>query len=513
MYINGSDSMKIKIDKVISEGLVYGRTKKIKNRFFVNKRKSTDVEKEIQIFDSAIKKSTSQLDELLSDENFADEEFITVHKMILTDPLLRSNVLDSLNSNHYKANKAFNDVMDQFIENLDKARTVYLQERKLDLLDIKQRVLGNMRTKEYEVIDEDFIAIVDELVPSFLVFYKDRLKGIIAKSGGYTSHSAIICKTREIPYVICQHEIDENKDIIIDTRTDSINVAPGKDEIDEYKELQLSRNLNKKITDFSMHDVNVLFNVSNNDEIKKVFEYNVSGVGLYRTEMIFMNLDRAMTYEEQYFVYSEAVEMLKDKSLCFRTFDIGDDKQLSYIKTHRKGIDNYRNNKELFVEQIKALLNANIYGNMKIMFPMIETYNEFIYLRDWVYAIKKEINNNYDVQIGMMLETKAAIDSIDQFKDVDFISIGTNDLTKELYEVDRDGILDYSLYIDDLINRLAKVVTHCNDNSISLSICGELAGIKDVVIMLYNIGVKNYSVSASNAKTLEKALKCMIEVG
>ncbi len=506
--------MQIKINTVISEGLAYARTKVINKKYNVNKRKCTNTETEIKLYEEAIEKSISQLVMLENDKTYNVEEFINVHKMILLDPILKEKVSQNIITKKYKAPKAFSDVMDEYICEFDQARSIYLKERKLDMIDIKQRVLSNMATKEDEEIAGDFIAVVEELVPTMLVHYKDNIKGVIAKSGGHTSHSAILCKSLEIPYIILDegYNFDDNVEIIIDTRKRIVNIYPKEEDINEYYTIRNSKNSNKKIRDMSEYGIGIFANVSTNEGLSKVLEYNINGVGLYRTEMIFMNLDRAMTYEEQYDIYNNAVELLKERSICFRTFDIGDDKQLSYIKTYHKGIDNYINNKELFEVQVKALLNANKYNNMKIMFPMIETYDEYLYLKKWVLDIKSSIGNDNEIKIGMMLETKKAIEKITDFIDVEFISLGTNDLTHELYHVNREEAMNYSTYINDLMVVLKKVAMHCADYSIPLSICGELASVKEVVGMLYETGIRNYSVSVSSAKTLECALVDVITI-
>ena len=218
-----------------------------------------------------------------------------------------------------------------------------------------------------------------------------------------------------------------------------------------------------------------------------------------------MNSNRPYTFDEQYTIYSEAVSLMKGKPITFRTFDVGDDKQIDYLITNHKGFDNYIKNPLIFEDQVKALLKANSFNTIRIMFPMIEQESEFIYLKDWVLRLAKEGNYNIP-KIGMMLETKMALTSIETFLEPDFFSIGTNDLTHELYNISReDETNEIFNHINDLIESLKRVVKFCNEKNISLSICGELASIKEVAIRFYEIGIKNLSVSPASMAMLNMA--------
>ena len=495
----------------ISEGIAVGKVVNVINDICINREFST-IDNEINLFNLAISDVIKDLNQLNNTQN-TDEEFINVHLMILKDPTLAKEVLGLIENHTYSASKAFCTVIDDYIRKFEKACNTYLMERALDLKDIKNRVLTKMCTtyskKEY---DEQIILMCDELYPSLLMEYKDNLVGVISKVGGETSHSAILCKSREIPYVVLNdNEIESNQLAIIDTRKEKVIVNPSLEEYNSYLSIQNIVKQETPIGDFSKYKIKISANVSSNAEIEKVLKYNLHSIGLYRTEFIFMNLNRPMSVLEQFEVYEEALDSLQGQSVTFRTFDIGDDKQLSYVNCYKKGIDNYRNNKELFENQIIALLKANKYSNIKIMFPMIETYDEFKYLRDWVYKIKVRENNKNFIKIGMMLETKKALENISDFKDIDFMSIGTNDLTSELYDIKRDEVLNYHSFIEDLIGKIEKVSKHCKMYNIELSICGELASCSDVVGKLYDANIKHYSVSAPNAKAVEYALKKHLE--
>lgn len=498
--------MKEKKCTVISEGIAYGKIVNIKNdNLFISNRKACDLEFEKKAIKESFESVISDLEEL---QKTCDDEFLTVHIMILKDPALTKEVYYEIDNNYYEASKAFDIVINRYIKQFESSNSFYLEERNLDFKDIRRRVLKTLNNDYVERLEHDKVIIVcDELYPSFLSEFRNTVAGVIAKKGGTTSHGAILCNAREIPFVLCDDlYFDDDSNVVIDTRSKKIYYNCEDDFVLKYKTFKKDISLRVRLRDFSEQGVKVLGNVSQNEELYKVRKYKLHGVGLYRTEFIFMNKDRALTEDEQYEIYNDAVLEMKQRPITFRTFDIGDDKQLSYLKADKKGVRNYRNYPDLFKDQIKALIRANRYQNMKIMFPMIETYDDYSYLRDLTVKYKKELGSKQYLRIGMMLETKEAINNLDSFKDVDFISLGTNDLTHELYNIDRSSVSNYENYIDDLMNVIKKVVEHCKKYNIELSICGEIAGIPQITAKLLDAGIRNFSVSPSLCKSIEEAI-------
>lgn len=493
----------LRIKTVISNGIACGKCVRIRNSSKKYDTYSSNSDLEISLFVDAINNSLKELDDMENNLSASDKEFVNVHKMLISDPMLKKDVENLIINDKLTASSAFSKVVDSYIEEFKAARTVYLLERVLDMEDIKRRVLFHLDKDCDEKYDGEFILVADELYPSYLMKYSKQIIGVIALKGGFTSHSAILCKSREIPYVLVDDLDDIDGLVMIDTRRDIIIKNPSDKQIKEYEE---SRYDKENFTLKKIDGVSILCNASSNNDVLKAKKYNTDGIGLYRTEIIFMNLDKPMSFEEQRNIYKDAASLMRDKEITFRTFDIGDDKQLSYIKTFHKGIDNYKNNPEIFEEQIKAILSSNIYNNVKIMFPMIETEEEFLYLKNWVLRIKEEINDKSVIKIGMMLETKKAVHDIESFEGVDFMSLGTNDLTKELYNISREEQTNYSLYIVDLLKVLKRIAKSCAKKNIELSICGELAGIKEVAVMLYKCGIRRFSVSASSIKNINDAL-------
>ena len=491
---------------VISEGIAYGKIVNIKNdNLFVSNRKANNIDYEKKAIKDSFELVIKDLEEL---KKTSDDEFLTVHIMILKDPALIKEVYFEIDNNYYEASKAFDIVINRYIKQFESSNSFYLEERNLDFKDIRRRVLKALNNDYVEHLVHDKVIIVcDELYPSYLSEFRNTVAGVIAKKGGATSHGAILCNAREIPFVISDNiDFEKDTNVVIDTRSKKVYCDCSDDFILKYKTFKKDISQRVRIKDFSEQGIRIFGNVSQNEELYKVRKYKLHGVGLYRTEFIFMNKDRALTEDEQYEIYNDAILELKQRPITFRTFDIGDDKQLPYLKAKKKGVRNYRNYPELFKDQIKALIRANRYQNMKIMFPMIETYDEYSYLRDLVVKYKKELGSKQYLKIGMMLETKEAIKNLDDFKDVDFISLGTNDLTHELYNINRNEVSNYDMYIDNLIEVIKNVVEHCKKYNIELSICGEIAGIPQVTSKLLDAGIRNFSVSPSLCKSIEEAI-------
>ncbi len=497
--------MRYKIDDILSDGYVYGKC--IPLHFKVDDSNFVSVETELVKYDSAIDKTIEQLN-ALKETNPDLSEYIMMELLIVGDPSLSQGVHRLIN-NSVRARDAIESILDSHINSINLSTSEYLRERTQDIEDIKGRIIYNLENFDINDHSNDkYVLFLDELFPSILIQRRNNIIGVVVKKGGYTSHAAIMCRSFDIPLVVSQVDIDGPTDIIIDTRRELLILDPTNDDILRYHRHGFE-SVDKKAIEHG--DFLFLANVSNNLDLSKVVDYGFDGIGLYRTEMIFMNSDRPYTLDEQYRIYLEAVETMKDKFVVFRTFDSSDDKRIQYLKTDSRGIQNYIDNPEIFENQIRAMLRANKYNNVRIMFPMIETNAEFEYLRDWVLRIQKRENLNVP-KIGMMLETKNALNHIADFVKADFISIGTNDLTKDLFGIDRTNSFDVvKVHLSELLEHLKPVVEFCNKTDKCLSVCGELASITDIAVRLYKIGIKNLSVSPSMMKMLNKSYSKYIE--
>ena len=491
--------MEYLIKEILSNGFVVGKIKAVKAIKHKNEKK--DIKVEMEKFNKAKKGALKTISDLKEKEPSLSE-YLIIQELMINDPLLTKSVTEFIEAD-FSAAEACKKAMDMIIANLLNSDSQYLKERVADIEDIANILINNINGIQDKKDNEKYVLLVDDLLPSYLVNNHNNVVGIIAAKGGFTSHSAIIARIWDIPYVIASVDAKDNDYVLIDTRQNKIEINPSADKIEEYEnEIREAEAFNK----LAVKHVGFKFmaNVATNRDIKRAMDYKFDGVGLFRTEFIFMNTNRPYTLIEHYKMYSTAAKACKGKPICFRTFDVKDDKAISYLKVGKRTVDTYKKNKDIFENQIKAILASNITGNVRIMFPMIETKEEFEFLKNWVIKIQKE--NNYNLPlIGMMLETKKALRNINDFTDVDFISIGTNDLTKELYNINRNETQGYETFIDDLINELRNVVVFTREHGILLSVCGELASIKDVAIRFYELGITSLSVSPAMIRNLNSA--------
>lgn len=476
--------MQYKINVVLSEGICFGKAKNI----ILNEIKITNSYTFIDVKE-AINKTINDLNNI---NNSNEKDYIEIQKMILNDKYLLEKI-----ENHMNTSPAVDSIkmsFDEFLKGLVESNSFYLKERVSDLIDIRDHIIRNLIGDNEIILDDKYILIIDEIYPSMLIHNLSNIIGIISKRGGFSSHSAIICRNNNIPYVLVDNDVKCNN-IIIDTTRNIIISNPDNILISKFNDYIKLKSLASD--EVVKHDgFFFLANCNSNNDVEMANKLGFDGVGLYRTELIFINNNEPLSEDKQCEIYTEAIKSINNKEIVFRTFDVGDDKVIKYISSKEKGISNYLNNPLIFISQVKALLRASN-GNIKIMFPMIRANDEFLYLKEWVLKIAKSLNTNIP-SLGMMLETKDALNDISSFTTPDFISIGTNDLTSELYNIDRENSsIKYQDYIDDLIDKLKIVVEHSNKYNISLSVCGELASITDIALKLYKIGIKSLSVSPS----------------
>jgi len=417
--------------------------------------------------------------------------------MILKDPQLIKEISSEIDSGK-DAFDAISFVFDKYINALKLSNDSYLYERYLDLVDVKGRVLANLNEKAISFANiPECILYVDELLPSYLIDMSKGVKGIISKIGGFTSHSAIICRSLNIPYVVAEVPDDFDGKVLIDDGKIILN--PSKEEI---------QTVDSKEEDFKcdLGDIKVYANVASLSDTKNIPE-EFSGVGLFRTEFLLMNSLYAFSYEMQLDVYKKALKNLKGKEIVFRTFDIGDDKKVSYLPRLSRGVSNYLKYSKLFETQIKALLlaSSSYPGQVKIMFPMIESVEEFYALKKIVVKISRSLNVKLP-PLGIMLETQRALINIEDFSKVDFISIGTNDLTSELFNINREKALLYDDYIVDLIDSLKNVIEFSKRKQIPLSVCGEVIINKEFSTRMFALGLNKVSISTSNIKYIYQSI-------
>lgn len=459
--------------KVLAEGIVYGKVQIVKET--VNTDNSVD-------FLFSIKMALDQIEELKK-ANPENSAYLDVHKYLIDDPVFKNEVLKMIgNGNDSVSSVKY--VFSQYLDELSRSSDEYLKERTLDIKDVMNRILSNLSEKKEYILTEKCIVLVEDLLPSFLIRNKKNILGVISRKGGSTSHSAILCRGWNIPYVVSDLILADGDYVLIDN--DIIEINPSFNRVNKI-------NPNCQYKELAVHEGYGFFaNVFSNEDIDYIDRLGFDGVGLYRTEFIFMDKNRALSLEEQINIYQGALAKT-NKDIYFRTFDVGDDKSLSFINCQTKGINNYLNNLDFFETQIKALVIA---GAKYIMFPMINNRVELKVLKNIVCKYSKS------VRIGIMLETKDALANLSDFFDVDFISIGTNDLVESLYHITRGKQLECLDYLNNLLTEIKRVVEFCRNNKIKLSICGELASLESVIIELFKVGINNISINISKTNNL-----------
>ena len=483
---------------VLSEGIAYSKAFNISSR---NEHKTSFLGEEAskKQFNKAIKLSIKQLEKMLDDNE--EQTFINAHILLLSDPALHEEVYKIIREEHMNAIDAFTKVIDKYVQIMANANSEYLRQRYLDFLDIKARVIQNFSKMIFSLENlGECILMMEEIYPSLLVNISKNVKGIIVRQGGLTSHSAIMCRSMGIPFVVVDFPDDFNGDVLIGE--DVVYFNPDRETINKYSTTSSKRTYSKE--DFK--GVGVYANVINNNDLDSVTD-EFSGIGLYRTEFLLMDKEYAFDYNKQAEVYLEALDKMNGRTIVFRTFDFGGDKQIEYLPILQKGLINYYKYPILFENQIKALLIANnkYPGKVKIMFPMIETYKQFQDLKNIVIRIA--IENDYALPlIGMMLETPTAFFTMSTFADVDFISVGTNDLCSALFNISREKVLLFDNLYTELLKVLEQIIEFANGNNIHLSVCGEIISQKEFAKKAINLGLKNVSISPKLIKNIYSAV-------
>ncbi|MDK2918142.1 MAG: phosphoenolpyruvate-protein phosphotransferase system enzyme [Candidatus Petromonas sp.] len=538
----------MKIGTGASPGIAVGKALVIKNEELVIEKKNIEnIEEEKNRFEKAVEESKEQL---LSIKEKASKELdeeksaiFDAHIMVLEDPELISTTLNKIESEGLNAEYAFKEVIDQFISIFEAMDNEYMRERASDLRDVSNRVLRNLmgiKVIDLSVLDEEVILVADDLTPSETVTMdKEKVLGFLTNIGGRTSHTAIMARTLEIPAVVGLKDITEvlkEGDIVaFNGETGEIIINPSEEEIKHYKELKNKYDNDKKELEalkgqesitVDGRKVELAGNIGTPNDIDGLLKNDAEGVGLYRTEFIYMDRDSLPTEEEQFEAYKKVLEAMNPKPVVIRTLDIGGDKEVSYLNIDKemnpflgyRAIRLCLEQKDIFETQLRALLRASIYGNLKIMFPMISSLEELLEAKKVLEKVKKDLDNEgieyaSNIEVGMMIEVpSAAIISDILAKHVDFFSIGTNDLIQYTTAVDRMNEKIHHLYnpFNPAVIRLIKmVIDNGHKEGIWVGMCGEMAGDKKMIPLLLGLGLDEFSMSPISILPARKLIKSL----
>ncbi|KOY66712.1 phosphoenolpyruvate-protein phosphotransferase [Clostridium sporogenes] len=503
-----------------------------------------DIEKEKERFKSALSNTREQLERI---KEKAQKEVGTEkaavfdsHIMLLDDPEFAGAVEMNIESNKVNSEKALQEVIDMYSSIFASMEDEYMRERGADIKDVGKRIMLNLMEKSansMDDLDKDTIIVAQDLTPSDTAqLDKDKVIAFLTNIGGRTSHSAIMARTLEIPAIVGMQDITEsvkNNDVaIVDGIKGIVIINPDKETIEKYEKSkesflkekeELKKLINVETVTKAGKRVEVCGNIGKPQDVHQVLENGGEGVGLFRTEFLYMDRDNMPSEDEQFESYKYAVEKMEGKPVVIRTLDIGGDKKLPYLEMPEemnpflgyRAIRLCLDRKELFKVQLRALLRASAFGNLKIMFPMISSLSEFKgakeLLKECMSELKaegKEFNEN--LETGIMVEIPAAAICADELaKHVDFFSIGTNDLIQYTLAADRMNEKISYLYdpMHPAVLRLIKMtIDAAHKEGKWCGMCGEMAGDENAIATLVEYGLDEYSMSASSILTAKKII-------
>ena len=531
-----------------SPGIVFGKALVLKEeKIVLDTTKITDdqVEAEVARFYEGRNAAVEQLNSI-KDRAFASlgEEKAAIfegHLMILEDEELEEEILDYLRSHNVNASVAASKIIDQQVAMLSEIDDEYLKERAGDIRDIGNRLIKNilgMPIVDLGDINEESILVAYDLTPSETAQLNlEKVLGFITDIGGRTSHTSIMARSLELPAIVGTNNVTEQVNtgdfLILDAVNNRIYINPTQAQIDELKALEAKLAEEKaelaKLKDLPAitldgHKVDVVANIGTIRDCDGANRNGAEGVGLYRTEFLFMDRDQLPTEEEQFIAYKEVVEAMDGRLVVLRTMDIGGDKDLPYLDLPKemnpflgwRAIRIALDRREILHAQLRAVLRASAFGKLAVMFPMIISVEEIRELKSVMEILKAELRTegkafDENIQIGVMVETpSAAVNAKFLAKEVDFFSIGTNDLTQYTFAVDRGNELISHLYNPmqpSVLSLIKQVIDASHTEGKWTGMCGELAGDEHATLLLLGMGLDEFSMSAISVPRIKKLIR------
>ncbi|KEO77681.1 phosphoenolpyruvate--protein phosphotransferase [Paenibacillus polymyxa] len=504
--------------------------------YAVERRAVGDVEAEIARLDAALAQSQTELESIkektLKELGEKKAEIFASHLLILNDPELIDPVKAKIRDEQLNADYALNEVATQFISMFENMKSAYLQERASDMRDVTKRILNHLLGVHFvspAEIAEETIVLAEDLTPSDTAqLNREFVKGFATNIGGRTSHSAIMARSLEIPAVVgTKNILSQAKSgdlIIVDGLDGHVFVNPTEEIVAEYRAKQVAydkqreewRKLRGEAT-VSVDGVHVELaaNIGTPNDVAGVLDNGGEGVGLYRTEFLYMGRDKLPSEEVQYTAYKTVLERMEGKPVVVRTLDIGGDKELPYLDLPKemnpflgfRAIRLCLDRQDIFRTQLRALLRASVHGNLRIMFPMIATLNEFreakaVLLEEKEKLVAEGISVSEEIQLGIMVEIPSTAVLADQFaKEVDFFSIGTNDLIQYTMAADRMNervSYLYQPYNPSILRLVKMVIDAAHREGRWVGMCGEMAGDTTAIPLLLGLGLDEFSMSATS---------------
>ena len=527
-----------------SPGITIGKAYRYtKNQIKINVQNLDDseIESEIDEFNRAIELSRKELNKIftISKERIGEQQskIFDAQIEILNDTIFINSVIEKIRKEKKSASYIFNNEINKLGKILLSANDDYMKERFADINDVKNRVVRNMkREKLVSKVDEDSVIVAHELTPAdTILFSRRKVQGYATDTGGITSHAAIISRALRVPAVVgikvISKAIKTGDSIIIDGFEGVFILNPEKETIKKYR---------KKFNEYAKHEkkllkiidlpcetldnkkISITANIEFNEEVNYIAKYGHCGIGLYRTEHLFIEKGDFPSEQEQIEEYVHIANLTYPNPVIIRTFDIGGDKLLpSSLKESNpflgwRGIRICLDRVQIFKEQLRALLLSSTKGNIKIMLPMISSLDEVKKSKEIINEVKQDLDSgglDYDrnIQLGIMIEVPSACILADELaKEVDFFSIGTNDLIQYLLAVDRGNEMISNMFQEfhpAVIRALKKIIDSAHKNNIVVSICGEMASVPAATSVLIGLGIDELSVIPSVLPEIKQIIR------
>jgi len=545
------------MNEIVLKGVSISKGIAIGSPFFLTEKKDNpphlelalgEIEKEIERYHLALKKSKVDLEHLQS--RFVNDgatvvvEILGAQLEILHDPIITHLVEERIKVSHKNTEAVFQEVINEYNKVFEKIDDDDFEERISDIKDVSRRILRHLRPlkKETAACEKNSIVIAPDLIPSdALEAHFSEIKGFVAEKGGYTSHVGIIARAKGIPYV-AKVNIDalmnlDIKNMIVDGISGEIIVNPSSETLKKYSILQ--EKYHKYFLEISSHvhlaaktidgeDVKIFSNIESLDDVPQVLQNKADGIGLYRSEYIVLTEKQFPSEERQFEIYKKILEKLEGRPAIVRLFDLGSDK-MHFFLSEEVDIDHEMNpslgcrgirflikNNGIFEKQLRALLKASIYGNLRILIPMVSDISEFLLVKDKIKKTREDLEKEgkkvaKNIPLGCMIEVPScAIMSHNFAKEADFFSIGSNDLTQYVIAADRsnpDTNYLYDFSHPSLFKLIEMTIKSAKKYKKEVIICGEMAADSKFTELLIGMGIRSFSISASNIATIKYAVR------
>lgn len=513
-----------------------------KDKIEINKNAIQDVEAELNKLDLAVNQVIQETENSIRnlEQNSEQIQIMQAYLMILQDETLVEKTKKMIEEEKINSAFATKECLDEIILNFKNLDNEYLAERANDIEDIKNRIISKLLNKKevkLDSIEPSTIIVTEELTTSDTSSIDlKNVTGIISEIGGPNSHVSIIARNKQIPMIICVEEvtskIKDNDILILNGNTGEIYINPSIEEMEKYKtqqkteqeeKIRLEEYKNKPAITKDNYQVEISCNIGKPEDMEDVINVGADGIGLFRTEFLFMDSKKMPSEEEQFENYKKIADTMKDKLSIIRTLDAGGDKDIPYLNLEKE--DNpflgYRairlclENIDMFKIQLRAILRASQYGNLAIMFPMISTIEELRKAKELLEECKKELDAknvlyNKEIKVGMMIEIPASAIMADEFaKECDFFSIGTNDLIQYTLAAERGNTKIANLYTKNhpaVIKLIKHTIDAAHKNGIFCGMCGEAASNIHYVPLLIGLGLDEFSMNSSAVLKTKKVI-------